>query len=189
MSLQPLGAVSLFSASTAVALTVPHRASLIPSSYSVIFSTEPLWATFVSRLFLKETMGPNAAVGAACILLACLTAQSEQIMDLLGMRGPNKQVSPETHTGEGRDDEQPRLESDDRDAFPLSVLDEVEPESDLELDSSYTVSLLDEYAVPVTMRADGTALGASEPSLSGNEHDEPGRRLACFASMGPGEFS
>lgn len=44
-----------------------------------------MWATLVSVTFLKETMGPNAAVGAGFILLACLTAQSEQILGLLGM--------------------------------------------------------------------------------------------------------
>lgn len=66
------------------------------SSCSIIFSTEPLWATLVSRIFLKETMGPNAAIGAACILLACLTAQSEQIMKFLGNGVKDVGVDAET---------------------------------------------------------------------------------------------
>lgn len=161
-----------------LSLPTPQNAS------SVIFSTEPLWATFVSGIFLKETMGPNALVGAAFILLACLTAQSEQIMELLGMGGA-KDADPLMMQSQGTDGEEAETSqagSGTEEPFSLSMLDEVEPaaiESELEL--SFDVSLLKEFDVPVGMSMGGSALDGREASRSINK-EEPAVRMGWLAS-------
>ena len=152
---------------------------------SVIFSTEPLWATFVSGIFLKETMGPNALVGAAFILLACATAQSEQIMELLGMGGA-KDTDPLIMQSEGTDGEGAETNqagSGKEEPFPLLMLDEVEPaaiESELEL--SFDVSLLKEFDVPVGMTMGRSAPDGREASRGINKSEEPAVRMGWLAS-------
>lgn len=150
---------------------------------SVIFSTEPLWATFVSGIFLKETMGPNALVGAAFILLACATAQSEQIMELLGMRSA-KDTDPLIMQSEGTDGEEAETsQAGKEEPFPLLMLDEVEPsaiESELEL--SFDVSLLKEFDVPVGMTIEGSALDGREANRGINQSEEPAVRMGWLAS-------
>jgi drug/metabolite transporter (DMT)-like permease len=46
---------------------------------SVIFATEPLWATAFASVLLGEKLGPQAAVGAGFIVAACLTAQGPKV--------------------------------------------------------------------------------------------------------------
>lgn len=153
---------------------------------SVIFSTEPLWATFVSGIFLKETMGPNALVGAAFILLACLTAQSEQVMELLGMGGakdPDPLMTQSLGTDGGEAETSQAAGSRKEEPFPLSMLDEVEPtatESELEL--SFDVSLLKEFDVPVGMSMGGSALDGREVSRGANKKEESAVRMGWLAS-------
>merc|ERR1712127_363593 len=43
------------------------------SEASVLLATEPLWAAVFAGLFLGEEMGPQAIVGGALIVAACLT--------------------------------------------------------------------------------------------------------------------
>lgn len=44
------------------------------SEAAVLLATEPLWAAVFAGLFLGEGMGPQAAVGGALIIAACLTS-------------------------------------------------------------------------------------------------------------------
>lgn len=140
----------------------------------------------MAGIFLKETMGPNALVGAAFILLACLTAQSEQIMELLGMGG-TKDADPLMMQSQGTDGgeeaETSQAGSGTEEPFALSMLDEAEPaamESELEL--SFDVSLLKEFDVPVGMSMGGSALDGREASRSINKKEEPAVRMGWLAS-------
>ncbi|CAM9269168.1 unnamed protein product [Scytosiphon promiscuus] len=124
---------------------------------SVIFSTEPLWATLVSGVFLKETMGPNALVGAGVILLACLVAQSEQISELLGIgRGKDDPTD-----GDGGDEtfHLNGAEEDEMDPFPSSVLDEVDRPQDTEVKPPFEVSMVREYSLPQGAHVGGPSPG------------------------------
>ena len=90
-----------------------------------MFSTEPLWATLVSMALLGERVGPNGAIGAMFILLACLTAQSESILDLMESYGSDKRKNNDkTVNHEGI------VEGDDGGpvgaTVPLYVLDELD---------------------------------------------------------------
>jgi drug/metabolite transporter (DMT)-like permease len=49
---------------------------------SVIFATEPLWATAFASVLLGEKLGPQAAVGAGFIVAACLTAQGPKVREM-----------------------------------------------------------------------------------------------------------
>lgn len=158
--------------------THPHDVS------SVIFSTEPLWATFVSGIFLKETMGPNALVGAAFILLACLTAQSEKIMELLGM-GSAKDTDPLMMQSQGTDGEEAETSQagSGKEPFPLSMLDEVEPAAaEMELELSFDMSLLKEFDVPVGRSIGGSALDGREASRGMDRKEEAAVRMGWLAS-------
>ncbi|CAM9486055.1 unnamed protein product [Ectocarpus fasciculatus] len=162
---------------------------------SVIFSTEPLWATLVSVLFLKETMGPNALVGAGVILTACLVAQSEQISELVGMGGRegNDTLTGAQATGAEEGAEEPfqlqeteeTEEVDDYD-FPPSVLDEmvgVTEEADSE--SSFHMSMVQESTVPGGVYREGPAFAGKEGNLGNNENDIPAAApVGWFESYG-----
>lgn len=178
-----------------------HSSSHLPPSLrrhpkfflpSVIFSTEPLWATLVSVLFLKETMGPNALVGAGVILMACLVAQSEQISELVGMGGRegNDTLTGAQATGAEEGAEEPfqlqeTEEVDDYD-FPSSVLDEmvgVTEEADSE--SSFHMSMVQESTVPGGVYREGPAFAGKEGNLGNNENDIPAAApVGWFESYG-----
>lgn len=149
---------------------------------SVIFSTEPLWATLVSGVFLKETMGSNALVGAGVILLACLVAQSEQIVQLVGRGGGkgNKEPLVESEADRGVDDSHTETESEDLDN--LSVFDEVDPALESELDSLLGVPTVQEYTLPAGVYVDGSPFAEREGGLHSN--DVPAVRVGWFGSMG-----
>lgn len=119
----------------------------------MIFSTEPLWATLVSGVFLKETMGPNALAGAGVILLACLVAQSEQIVELLGMRakGDDERLDLTQSDTDDDVDETPSVVGE-MDEFPLSVFDEMDPA----LAESFQPSTMQEYTLPAGGYVEGS---------------------------------
>ncbi|CAN0087423.1 unnamed protein product [Discosporangium mesarthrocarpum] len=79
-----LGYTGLITTSLAVWMETVALEAVPATEMSVIFSTEPLWATIVSQVFLKETLGPNALLGAAFIFSACLTAQAPQVISMFG---------------------------------------------------------------------------------------------------------
>jgi hypothetical protein len=56
------------------------------SEASVLLATEPLWAALFAGLFLGESMGPQAIIGGALIVAACLTTslKPQQIQNLFG---------------------------------------------------------------------------------------------------------
>ncbi|CAM9218345.1 unnamed protein product [Choristocarpus tenellus] len=80
-----LGYTSLVTTSLAVWLETVALEAVPASEMSVIFSTEPLWASAISKIFLKETLGKNAVIGAIFIFGACLTAQAPQVLQMLGL--------------------------------------------------------------------------------------------------------
>lgn len=143
-------------------------------------------------LFLKETMGPNALVGAGVILLACLVAQSEQISELVGMgggEGNDKLTEAEVTDTEVGAEEPLQLQeteevNDDYD-FPSSVLDEmvgVTEESDSE--SSFHMSMVQDNTVPGGVYGEGPAL-AEEGDLGNKENDVPAAApVGWFGSYG-----
>lgn len=140
----------------------------------MIFSTEPLWATLVSVVFLKETMGPNALVGAGTILLACLVAQSEQIVELLGM-GAKKDNQLLDQSQSDTDDgvhETPSV-AGERDSFPFSVLDEMEPM----VEESFDVSTVQEYTLPAGVNVEGSPFDEREAN------DVPAVRVGWFGAV------
>lgn len=61
------------------------------SEATVIYSSEPLWGIAFAWVALGETMGPAAAFGGACIVLACIASGWEgtdaAIADALGSMG------------------------------------------------------------------------------------------------------
>lgn len=81
-------------------------------------------------------MGSNAVVGAGFILLACLTAQGEQIVELLGTGGKRSHDTAIELTADGDDDGGEDLLSPELGAetLPLSFLDECdrEPSTDVQ---------------------------------------------------------
>lgn len=138
-------------------------------------------------MFLKETMGPNALVGAAFILMACLTAQSEQVLALVGMGGGEDTDSSQMMLEDGGEAELSQTGSEiDRteDAFPLSMLDEVEPRTESEHELSFDVSLLKEFDVPVGgMNMGGSALqGREAASLGTSKQEDSAVRIGWLAS-------
>lgn len=146
---------------------------------SVIFSTEPLWATLVSGVFLKETMGPNALIGAGVILLACLVAQSEQIVELLGMGAKESEQlldQAQSDNFSGVDvDESPSVigEEMEMDNFPSSVFDEIEPAGE----ESFDVATVQEYTLPAGVYTEGSPFDDREVN------DLPAVRVGWFGSM------
>lgn len=153
---------------------------------SVIFSTEPLWATFVSGVFLKETMGPNALIGAAFIFMACLAAQSEQILAMVGKGGGKDTDSSQMMQLEGEAELSHAGSGEDRteDAFPLSMLDEMEPGAESELELSFDMSLLKEFNVPDGgMHMGGSALeGREAANRSTTKQEGSAVRIGWLAS-------
>lgn len=119
----------------------------------------------MSRIFLNETMGKNAAIGAACILLACITAQSEQIMELLGVgKTPGEEEESVGEDGamdsmKGQHDE-PLLAEGRSETMPISILDAygAEPSTEMSEDQegrAATVSspVVDHYVMPLEVYA------------------------------------
>lgn len=125
-----------------------------------------MWATAVSVIFLKETMGPNAALGAGFILLACLTAQSEHILELVGLR---------TKTGDAINDTEVNGVILDDDA-PAMVADGGEGREDNALATSISAAadtdeVLEKAAQPKTLAMvvrDEQGLEISTAELSGD---------------------
>lgn len=152
----------------------PFGCSALLLSSSVIFSTEPLWAALVSGVFLKETMGPNALVGAGVILLACLVAQSEQIIELLGVgrEDGHQRLDRSQSESDADDDVVDDSAVGERDSFPLSVLDEMEPA----VEESFDVSTVQEYVLP-------PGVYAEVPSMQERGVNElPAVRIGWFGS-------
>lgn len=123
-------------------------------------------------------MGPNAAIGAALILGACVVAQSGKIMELLGMAGSRTDVPTDASEGSGGVAEE---EEGGIDEIPTSVLEELDSVTDGE-ESSFTLSLLDDYMMPMDVYAEGTVRRKQEANFS--ETDAPGIRVGWLASMG-----
>lgn len=124
-------------------------------------------------------MGPNAAIGAALILSACVVAQSGKIMELLGIGGPKTDVPTDASEGSGGDAEEEQEEGTDE--IPTSVLEDLDSVTDGE-ESSFTLSLLDNYVVPMDVYAEGAVRNKQEANFS--ETDAPGIRVGWLASMG-----
>lgn len=141
---------------------------------------------------MKETMGPNALVGAGVILLACLVAQSEQISELVGMGGGkgNDTLMDADATDAEEGAEEPfqlqETEEVNDDGFPSSVLDEmvgVTEESNSE--SSFHMSMVQESTVPGGVYGEGPAFAGEEGSLRNNENDVPAATpVGWFGSCG-----
>lgn len=130
-------------------------------------------------------MGPNAAIGAGFILLGCLTAQSEQIMDILGVRG----VDGKDKAALGKEGEDNHDDDDHKDgAFPQSVLDEIEPTKRLELESAVPLSPFDDVSMPIDTIQNtpiAATLGEGIKSLkrvNGNQMPSSGARTVWAAS-------
>ena len=75
-----LRTVALAAAWTGIVTTAINRVGettglgkVSSSEASVLLATEPLWAAVFAGLFLGESMGPNAIIGGALIVAACLT--------------------------------------------------------------------------------------------------------------------
>lgn len=125
-------------------------------------------------------MGPNALVGAGVILLACLVAQSEQIVQLLGKDGSESEEDEPldiSDTDDGVDDTPMTVV--DREDLPLSVLDEI----DAAVESPIEVSMAEEYTVPMGIYVEGSPLTDMETG------DVPAVRVGWFGSMGQHEQS
>lgn len=119
-------------------------------------------------------MGPNAVVGAGVILLACLVAQSEQIVELLGMgREDDDQLLdlPQSDTDDDVD-ETPSVVGE-RDNFPLSVFDEMEPA----LEEPCDVSTVQEYTLPAGVCVEGLRFEEREAN------QVPAVRVGWFGSV------
>lgn len=69
-------------------------------------------------------MGPNAAVGAGCILLACLTAQGEQLAQLMSISPGPSAKEAKGSVGEGEDLDVPLLPTSDVKRLSMSMLAE-----------------------------------------------------------------
>lgn len=149
-------------------------------SFSVIFSTEPLWATLVSGVFLKETMGPNALVGAGVILLACLVAQSEQIYELLGMGGAKDDPMDDN----GGDETFHLKEGDEMDPFPSSVFDEVDRAGETGFKTRFEESMNREYSLPQDAYAEGLSSADRGGDLRTKANDVSAIRVGWFGSKG-----
>mmetsp|Transcript_30279 Transcript_30279/g.54828 ORF Transcript_30279/g.54828 Transcript_30279/m.54828 type:complete len:503 (+) Transcript_30279:129-1637(+) len=86
-----LRTVAIAAAWTGVVTTAVNRVGettglgkVSSSEASVLLSTEPLWAAVFAGLFLGESMGPNAILGGALIVAACLatTLKPQTIQNL-----------------------------------------------------------------------------------------------------------
>lgn len=152
-----------------------------PVIFSVIFSTEPLWATLVSGVFLKETMGPNALVGAGVILLACLVAQSEQISELLGMRGAKDEPGDDES---GDETFHLRGGEEETDPFPSSVLDEIDGAGETEVKSPFEVSMVREFSLPPDVYAEGSPSADTGGDRRTSAKDVPAFRAGWFGFKG-----
>lgn len=132
-------------------------------------------------------MGPNALIGAGVILLACLVAQSEQIVQLLGKDGSDlDEDEPLDLSGADDviDDTQTLVAAGsaavgEREELPLSVFDEIDPA----VESPVEVSMLEEYTMPVGVYVEGSPLTDMETS------DVPAIRVGWFGSIGQHETS
>ncbi|CBJ33735.1 Inner membrane transport protein yicL [Ectocarpus siliculosus] len=193
--LAALSYTGLVTTSLAIWLETVCLEKVPAAEMSVIFSTEPLWATLVSALLLKETMGPNALVGAGVILLACLVAQSEQISELVGMgegKGNDTLMDAEATDAEEGAEEPFQLQETEEvndDDFPSSVLDEmvgVTEESDSE--SSFRMSMVQESTVPGGVYGGDPAFAGEEGTLRNNDNDVPAAApVGWFGSYGKHE--
>lgn len=123
-------------------------------------------------------MGPNAAIGAALILGACVVAQSGKIMELLGMGGSTIDVPTDASEGSGGAAEE---EEGGVDEIPPSMLEELDSVTDGK-ESSFTLSLVDDYMMPMDVYAERAVRHKQEANFS--ETDAPGIRVGWFASMG-----
>lgn len=123
-------------------------------------------------------MGPNALVGAGVILLACLVAQSEQIVELLG-RGPKGDDDllelSKSYTEDGVDETTSIVGERAEDEFPLSVLDEMEPA----LEESFDMSTVQEYTLPAGVYVEGSPF----EERGANVNDVPAGRVGWFGSV------
>ena len=123
-------------------------------------------------------MGPNALVGAGVILLACLVAQSEQIVELLG-RGPKGDDDllelSKSYTEDGVDETISIVGERAEDEFPLSVLDEMEPA----LEGSLDMSTVQEYTLPAGVYVEGSPF----EERGANVNDVPAVRVGWFGSV------
>eukprot|EP00611_Tribonema_gayanum_P027379 TRINITY_DN6749_c0_g3_i1.p1 TRINITY_DN6749_c0_g3~~TRINITY_DN6749_c0_g3_i1.p1 ORF type:complete len:331 (-),score=76.81 TRINITY_DN6749_c0_g3_i1:4-975(-) len=81
-----LGYTGLITTALAVYLETIALQRVSAAEMSVIFATEPLWATGFASVLLGETLGPQAAIGAVFILAACLTAQGPKVLELIQAR-------------------------------------------------------------------------------------------------------
>lgn len=127
-------------------------------------------------------MGPNALVGAGVILLACLVAQSEQIMQLVGRGGGKGNNEPLMRSdSDGGVGEAPQHETESEDLDSLSVFDEVDPALGSELESLLGVPTVQEYTLPAGVYVDGSPFAEREGDLHSN--DVPGVRVGWFGSM------
>lgn len=123
-------------------------------------------------------MGPNALVGAGVILLACLVAQSEQILELLGKGAKEDEQLLELSQSDSDDgaDETPSIVGErDEDELPLSVLDEMEPA----LEESFEVSTVQEYTLPAGVYVKGSPMEEREA----NVNKVPAVRVGWFGSV------
>ncbi len=129
-------------------------------------------------------MGPNALVGAGVILLACLVAQSEQIMQLLGKDGSELDEDGPldlSDTGDGIDGT-PMNAFVEKEDLPLSVFDEM-IEMDPAVESPIEMSMAEEYTVPMGIHVEGSPLTDMETG------DVPAVSVGWFGSMGQHEQS
>lgn len=125
-------------------------------------------------------MGPNALVGAGVILLACLVAQSEQIMQLLGKDGSEMDEDEPLGLSDTDDDidDTPMTAVVEREELPLPVFDEIDPVVESPIEVSMT-----EYTVPMGIHVEGSPLTDMETG------DVPAVRAGWFGSMGQHEQS
>lgn len=99
-------------------------------------------------------MGPNALVGAGVILLACLVAQSEQIMELLGVGAKEDgQLLDQSQSDTDDDVDATSPVVGERENFPFSVFDEMEPA----MEESFDLSEVQEYTLPAGVYDDREA--------------------------------
>lgn len=130
-------------------------------------------------------MGPNALVGAGVILLACLVAQSEQIVQLVGRGGGKDNDEPLIGLDRGVD-EAPQDEGEGEELSHLPGFDEADPAVESEIESMLDVpTVQQEYTLPAGIYVEGSPFAERENVLH-SSNDVPAVRVGWFGSIGPG---
>lgn len=134
-------------------------------------------------------MGPNALVGAGVILLACLVAQSEQIVQLMGRGGDKGDNDPlirsDTGTGFTQTPQHEGQSEESEDLVHLTVFDEVDPAVESEPERLVDVPTVQEYTLPAGEYLKGSPSAESRGSLHSSRNNVPAGRADWFGCSGP----